>query len=45
MHRAQDRHADGGDRRATMPSSPRRIAGAMRPMIAPPGTVQSGSRV
>ena len=31
--------------RATMLSSPRRMAGAMRPMIAPPGTVHRGSRV
>ena len=31
--------------RVTSGSSPRRIAGAIRPMIAPPGTVSSGSRV
>ena len=31
--------------RVTSGSSPRRIAGAMRPMMAPPGTVTSGSRV
>ena len=29
----------------TSRSSPRRIAGAIRPMMAPPGTVHSGSRV
>jgi hypothetical protein len=31
--------------RVTIGSSPRRMAGAIRPTIAPPGTVMSGSRV